>query len=631
MAWKRAKPFFWLDPEIAWTTGPEVFVITVSRADADLVEFLSDGFYRFPLRRNSDIQALLLDQGNLLRELMIASGRALKKQPSIFKGRVDTDINAYVLAAALLPDTKMVALAVSWSRPGRTTLIGEAVKAKADDLTRTYREAVAAQREHARREREALDERYKQQEYARYKSAAEEALRRGLAAKEPKLSTEPLIELLPRGQVFAFGRGGTSQAERRALIAINECGLTHARDGDYQGFLPGLAQTEAEGLVVWEPHAGPAPYPEIRAALAKRLPSAFARPRIARIGRPAFSSGIVSPTVSALDPEALAEALVDLGLDEADVDERRDRIRQGLSAEGFEAIAWYQSHHEWTNETWGIYFDAEQLDDLWMAMHHDLRGDRGWAPPQAGAFLAFGMVLAHELFHARVDAAATWLELTSLRPRYRTYHEKVYQPLSLTENWLEEALANWVARKWVDNSDVQDQLIRRMHLDPDRIARVAEAWLDLSPPGYRDWKKGYDLKHWRILNTQLAQAKPASNPSGVGLPLEGVLRGPLPYEFSDHDVPIRFVGHGVIADRLLSRPANFNVPSRAEIVSALRYFKHRHDSKGGRGSHEKWTGPDERAFILPKRDPVSGRVFRTFLDHLGIDKATYVHEVRPKL
>lgn len=39
----------------------------------------------------------------------------------------------------------------------------------------------------------------------------------------------------------------------------------------------------------------------------------------------------------------------------------------------------------------------------------------------------------------------------------------------------------------------------------------------------------------------------------------------------------------------------------------------------------------QRAFILPTRDPVRTGVFKTFLHHVGIDKATYVRQVRPNL
>ena len=119
--------------------------------------------------------------------------------------------------------------------------------------------------------------------------------------------------------------------------------------------------------------------------------------------------------------------------------------------------------------------------------------------------------------------------------------------------------------------------------------------------------------------------------SGIGLPLDSIVKGPLPYDFRASDIPLRFVGKGVIADRLQSRPATFNVPSRREIEKALKHFKHAVDPSGGKGGHQKWTGPDQRAFILPTRDPVSPGVFKTFLHHVGIDKATYLQAVRPIL
>jgi len=47
--------------------------------------------------------------------------------------------------------------------------------------------------------------------------------------------------------------------------------------------------------------------------------------------------------------------------------------------------------------------------------------------------------------------------------------------------------------------------------------------------------------------------------------------------------------------------------------------------------HQKRTGPDQRAFILPTRDPVSTGVFNTFLHHVVIDKASYLRSIRPNL
>lgn len=67
------------------------------------------------------------------------------------------------------------------------------------------------------------------------------------------------------------------------------------------------------------------------------------------------------------------------------------------------------------------------------------------------------------------------------------------------------------------------------------------------------------------------------------------------------------------------------------LERVLRNIRHSLDASGGKGGHQKWTVPDQRAFILPTRDPVSTGVFKTFLHHVGIDKATYVRQVRPNL
>ena len=142
---------------------------------------------------------------------------------------------------------------------------------------------------------------------------------------------------------------------------------------------------------------------------------------------------------------------------------------------------------------------------------------------------------------------------------------------------------------------------------------------------------GHQSFTWRNFTTQLTTGQAKTSASALALPLESTLWGPLPYDFLASDIPLRFVGSGVIADRLQSQPATFNVPTRRELERALKFFRHILDVSGGKGGHQKWTGPDQRAFILPTRDPVSVGVFKTFLQHLGIDKATYVREVRPNL
>lgn len=307
-----------------------------------------------------------------------------------------------------------------------------------------------------------------------------------------------------------------------------------------------------------------------------------------------------------------------------------DDIRKDIEQQGYEAIAWFQSYHAWTEGIWGIYFDARKLDDFACCLVDDfrsrsIRGSHGLA-----AYLAFGLVYAHELFHARVEAALSWLEINALQPKYMRYKQGVYDALRETPEWLEETLANWSSWDWFKSDAVQTIMASRTN-NLEHLDIVITSSLDLSPPGYRDWRLGEEPATWSKFATQLSTGSPKLSFPGIGLPIKSIVTGPLPYDFEPSDIPLHFVGEGVIASLLQIHPATFNLPSRRELERALKYYNHDLDASGGKGGHQKWTGPDQRAFILPTRDPVSPGVFKTFLHHLGIDKNTYVNEVRPNL
>jgi hypothetical protein len=297
---------------------------------------------------------------------------------------------------------------------------------------------------------------------------------------------------------------------------------------------------------------------------------------------------------------------------------------------GFEAIAWYQPFHIWSEDSWGIYFDANKLDDLALSLLDDFMSHGIGGSQSDAARLAFGLVFAHELFHARVEASLSWLELNTLQPRFLRYQQRIYNELRETSDWLEEALANWASWDWFQSESTQT-LFSRGAASSLELQKIVEKSLDFSPPGYQNWRSGFVPNTWRTFTNQLSTAQKQPFKSGLSLPLESTLRGTLPYDFRLIDVPLRFVGNGAIADRLQSNPANFHVPARREIERALKFFKYVLDVSGGKGGHQKWTGPDKRAFTLPTRDPLSIGVFKTFLQQIGIDKATYVSKVRPNL
>ena len=77
------------------------------------------------------------------------------------------------------------------------------------------------------------------------------------------------------------------------------------------------------------------------------------------------------------------------------------------------------------------------------------------------------MVYEHEMFHARVDAASTWLELNANHSRYRQYNQNAYQPTFETVDCLEEALANFWGWTWV-KAEVELQHLYGVLTDADR-------------------------------------------------------------------------------------------------------------------------------------------------------------------
>jgi hypothetical protein len=455
--------------------------------------------------------------------------------------------------------------------------------------------------------------------------------------QRPLLTVEPMIHALPRAVKFSGSASGdVEKLARLAIAAITSSGWAPSRDGSYAGILASSNDRWTHCLVSWAPHTGLPSYPELRWAVQKRLPNALRKPRLEQFSKPKFAAGTQSADVSAQvegfdqDPTEIKEALEDLQIDETDEKNRVAHVRNDLKGHGFEAIAWFQPYHVWNEETWGAYFDGRKLDDLALSFLDDFKSQKVRAPHSLAALLAFGLTYAHEMFHARVEAALSWMEINAQQPRHLRYNERVYQSLRETPDWLEEALANWSAWNWFKSSGVQSLLVR-MSLNEEALARIVAASLDLSPPGYREWRLGHHADAWRALANQLSTGNPKIPKAGFVLPLETTLTGPFPYDFLPSDVPMRLVGGGAIADRLQSYPATFNVPPRRELERALKHFRHNLDASGGKGGHQKWTGPDQRAFILPTRDPVSRQVFKTFLHHVGIDKATYVRQVRPNL
>ncbi|MGE0673511.1 MAG: hypothetical protein AB7O64_10670 [Methylibium sp.] len=630
----------WIPPSFAWTTIPDVFGVKVPISDPDVVEFVAAGSRLVDLHRTrakAMVMAGLLGADGLRGQLEAAAWTVLRHTEDWKKRFAMAKVHCHGVFG--LPGNRELLVLVGVNPPSRPRgWLSEAVCAAARELLAEHQAKDAEFDEHMERKKQENDELFGRSPAMEKARNVSDAL---LAMEEihqrPVLTAERLLPHLPLAATFA-ARGSHSlrTIERAATTAIAESGWAESRDGTYVGLLSIPMGRERIGLVTWKPYAGLPAYPEVRWAIQRRLPRALLNPRLRHSGRPEFEHAAKprDETVVVLDGSAdgpdPVEALDDLQLDDTDFRTRVDEVRRDTQAHGFEAIAWFQPYHSWTEETWGIFFDARKLDDLALSFLDDFKSQRIFASPSDAARLAFGLTYAHEMFHGRVEATLSWLEISALQPRHQRYKQRVYDALREAPDWLEEALANWSAWDWFRSAPVQALFSRRMPT-LDGLQRVVESSLDLSPPGYRDWRVGHQAATWRTFATQLSTGSPKPTAPAIGLPLESTIRGPLPYGIQAADIPLRFVGPGVIADRLHSHPATFNVPTRRELERALKHFKHDVDPSGGKGGHQKWTGPDRRAFILPTRDPVSVGVFKTFLQHLGIDKTTYVRDVRPNL
>jgi hypothetical protein len=630
----------WIPPSFAWTTL-DVFCIDVPLRDHDVVEFISTGVREIPIystRKTAPVLALLIGGESLQGQLELAVWAPAMLKPKATRIKAGTKVVAHCHGVFLLPDGKTLCVVVGRTEPlALDGWISAALKADADALLLEHQSKVAEFNEGIKQKKlanDALRERY--QSEPNFGAWGDASVAMEEMYQRPVVTAAPLLELLPRAATFPQSTlGDAEKLARAATAAIAASGWPPSRDGNYAGIVPGAARRRARALVSWVPHTGLPSYPEIRWAVQRRLPAALRKPRIEQMAKPKFNTGTEPADdlvqLQGFDPDstALEDALEELQFDQSDYRDRVDDVRKDVKGQGFDAIAWFQPYHVWTEETWGIYFDASKLDDLALSFLDDFKAQRVHGSHSLAALLAFGLTYAHELFHARVEAALSWAEINAQQPRHLRYKERVYQALRETPDWFEEALANWSARNWFNTPGIQS-LVARMSSNADGLERVVEGSLDLAPPGYQEWRLGHHPGTWRTFANQLSTGNPKIA-APIGLPLESALTGPLPYDFQQSDIPLRFVGPGVIADRLQSHPATLNVISRRELQKALKFYRHVVDVSAGDGSHEKWTGPDKRAFPVPRTDPVSYTVFKSFLHYIGIDKSTYVHQVRPKL
>lgn len=623
----------WIPPEVIIDHEPNLFCVEVPLNDSDLVEFIATGsldcshLLQPEFREVFNGKAFPVVSGSLHELVWRVAWDRLSLQNFTTAEEADPNFYAHFHGAFVISNHTAVCVLVGWQpSPSTNRWIPGELKVVAAELLSEQQEKIA----------QFDKERYLHKEQWDTLRAAQPNLPDWVMPSSeppPVLTAEPLISLLPIAEtIHVADPSNFVTIEHSAVSKINQSNWPAPRDGCYSCILFSSNESEHKALVSWVPHTGLPSYPEVRWAIQKGIPKALLTPRFGLPGRPTIEASSQDATMVAVEPGVtdLKSVFDDLQLDDTDAGSRSDDIKESNKTEGFEAMAWLQPYHVWTEETWGIYFDARKLDDFALGLLGDFKRNRLSGSQGLAGLLAFNLIYYHELFHAQVEAVLSWQELNAHKPRYLRYTKNVYDAVRETPEWLEEALANWSAWDWFKSNETQE-LLSTMTSDLEHLARIVEDALNLSPPGYRDWRLGKERATWRKFANQLSTGSVEPKPRQAGFPLESAITGPLQFDLRHSDIPLRFVGKGNIADLLQRHPATLNVPGRRELERALRYFDYIVDPSAGKGAHQKWTGPDQRAFPLPTRDPVSREVFTSFLHHFGITKREYVNTIRPNI
>ncbi len=306
---------------------------------------------------------------------------------------------AYCHGVFLLPRGKTLCLAIGRSKPvAPYAWISPPLKVGADALLLAHQAEVTEFEESIGREKKAnegLKERYQLDEnFGAWGDAMVVSME---PLCRPTVTIESLLPLVSRAVTFQkLTSCDTEKLERSAIAAIAKSGLPPSRDGNYSCILLRAAGRRAQVLVTWVPHTGLPSYPEVRWAVKGRLPASLRKPLIEQTGNPKFDTGsqLVEDSVQihGFDPTSndLKDALMELQLDQSDHRDRVEYVRKAAKEQGFDAIAWFQPYHVWTEETWGIYFDARKLDDLALSFLDDFKSGGVQGSHGLAALLALG-------------------------------------------------------------------------------------------------------------------------------------------------------------------------------------------------------------------------------------------------
>ena len=284
----------------------------------------------------------------------------------------------------------------------------------------------------------------------------------------------------------------------------------------------------------------------------------------------------------------------------------------------WDTCAWYQPIHYFGYE-WGIFIREKCLIRYAIALaskyglaHHSKVKNTSFSN-LVSEFIkaAFLSLYYHEYFHHKVESFGFRLHVCLDQSRYFDYKKKIYKPHYMTDNCLEEGMANAYAyralkeTRYLNIPEVKDIALVQMKEDFPR-----------NPPGYRIAKgllSNHDFeKNMNLLMGQIKEAvlSPSQNASDWYCAPD--MMRPLFNITSEVYTVVRLGALPVLPTNV--SPYSCSTKTMIKVCESHGYKA----VAGGKGSHVKLKKDNSQTILLPgQRKDLSSGVIRNTLRSLG--------------
>jgi len=283
-----------------------------------------------------------------------------------------------------------------------------------------------------------------------------------------------------------------------------------------------------------------------------------------------------------------------------------------------DSLAFYLPFHYYYPELWGVYLIAEGVN--WLATA--LRRHSGWdrkrktwnlthrkAVASARTFLYY-----HEAFHHKTESFATRLEVTHRQALYRLGFQKLFDDTFLTDDCLEEALANAHAYRKVEEA------LKARKWKKRAVLKGLRAYIKGQEPGYNRALEFIEEDVFRSARNQFSELNHDES---------------LPHEGKDSKI-WKLFGHGYRGIARINSYANYLVKRDSPLLDRVdlhgrrisyRKLKKELDSlvglnfeRQGKGSHEVYrTDEGDRVTLYYTDGDVPRGTLNSILKQAGVD------------